>query len=89
MTVYDNPALQRFELQEKGLIAFANYQRSGQRVVIPHVEAPHALRGTGTASRLMAGIVAMARAEGFKITPTCSYAAVWFRRHKDAEDVLV
>jgi predicted GNAT family acetyltransferase len=36
----------------------------------------------------MAGIVAKARAEGFTIAPTCTYAAIWFRQHKDASDVL-
>ncbi len=88
MTVTDNKPQNRFELEENGLVAFANYRREGQRVVIPHVEAPIPLRGTGTASRLMEGIVARARAEGFKIAPTCSYARIWFQRHKDAGDVL-
>jgi predicted GNAT family acetyltransferase len=37
----------------------------------------------------MAGIVDLARSEGFKITPTCSYARLWFRRHEDAADVLL
>ncbi len=89
MPVADNKDYRRFELEENGETAFANYQRNGLHVVIPHVEAPPALRGTGTASRLMQGIVERARAEGFKITPTCSYAFTWFRRHKDAADVLV
>lgn len=88
MPVTDNIARRRFELEENGEIAFANYQRSGLHVVIPHVEAPPALRGSGTAGRLMEGIVGLARAQGLKITPTCSYAAIWFRRHKDAADVL-
>jgi uncharacterized protein len=88
MTVKDNPARGRFELEENGLMAFAIYRRDGQHIVIPHVEAAPALRGTGTADRLMTGIVALARAEGFRITPTCSYARIWFRRHKDAADVL-
>ena len=89
MTVKDNPSRGRFELEEKGLIAFAEYRRAGGNVVIPHVEAPPSLRGTGTAARLMAGIVDLARSEGFKITPTCSYARLWFRRHEDAADVLL
>jgi hypothetical protein len=89
MTVTDNPSRGRFELEENGLIAFANYRRDARTVVIPHVEAPPALRGTGTAARLMAGIVDLARSEGFKIAPTCSYARLWFSRHKDAADVLV
>ena len=84
MPVADNQQRSRFELEENGQVAFANYQRAGLHVVIPHVEAPPTLRGSGTASRLMEGIVAQARAEGFKITPTCSYAAIWFHRHKDA-----
>jgi len=88
MPVIDNKDRQRFELEEAGEIAFANYRRAGAQVTIPHVESPPALRGTGTAGRLMEGIVALARAEGFKVTPTCSYAAAWFRRHKDAQDVL-
>ncbi|MEI9886854.1 MAG: GNAT family N-acetyltransferase [Rhizomicrobium sp.] len=88
MPVADNSARQRFELEENGEIAFANRRRDGAHVVIPHVEAAPALRGTGAAGRLMQGIVAMARAEGFKITPTCSYAAAWFKRHREAADVL-
>lgn len=88
MTVSDNAALGRFELEEGGLIAFANYRRTGQHIVIPHVEAPLPLRGSGAADRLMSGIVRLARAEGFRITPTCSYARLWFRRHRDAADVL-
>jgi len=88
MPVTDNRDASRFELEENGLTAFASYSRNHLHVVIPHVEAPPALRGHGTAGRLMEGIVALARAEGFKITPTCSYAFAWFKRHKDAQDVL-
>jgi len=86
--VTDNTALGRFELTENGLTAFATYRRDGDRVVIPHVEAPVPLRGKGTASRLMEGIVAHARTDGFKIVPRCPYAAVWFRRHPEAADAL-
>jgi len=88
MTVKDNTSLGRFELEENGLIAFANYRRVGSAFVIPHVEAPPSLRGAGTAGRLMSGIVQLAREQGFKIAPTCSYARIWFRRNKQAADVL-
>jgi hypothetical protein len=88
MNVRDNATLGRFELEEKGLIVFANYHRSGQHIVIPHVEAAPALRGTGAADRLMSGIVELARRDGFRLSPTCSYARIWFRRHPDAADVL-
>lgn len=87
-TVTDNPERQRFELIENGLTAFANYRRRGNVLVIPHVEAPPALRGHGTADRLMRGLAERARTDGFKITPVCSYAALWFRRHGEYSDVL-
>jgi uncharacterized protein len=86
--VVDNTTKSHFELTEEGLTAFATYRRAGTRVTIPHVEAPVPLRGKGTASRLMEGIVALAHSEGFKIVPSCPYAAAWFRRHPENGDVL-
>lgn len=86
--VVDDRDRSRFELTENGATAFADYRRKGKVVVIPHVEAPDALRGTGAAGRLMEGIVAHARAEGFKIVPSCPYAAVWFERHPAEADLL-
>lgn len=86
--IVDNTAQARFELTEDGHTAFATYRRYGALVVIPHVEAPPALRGKGTAGRLMAGIVALARQHNFKIEPVCSYAAVWLQRHPDTRDVV-
>lgn len=87
-TVTDNEAAHRFELEEEGYTAFANYRRTDNIVTIPHVEAPEALRGKGTAGRLMDGIAALARVNGFKIVPTCPYAVAWFRRHPKAADIL-
>jgi len=86
MSVVDTGS--RFELEEQGQTAFATYRRAGELFTIPHVEAPPALRGRGTAGRLMDGITALARAQGFKIAPTCPYAIAWFRRHPEAKDVL-
>jgi len=86
--VRDNTASNRFELEEQGALAFATYRRAGDTLTIPHVEAAMALRGKGTAGRLMEGIAAMAREKHFKIRPTCPYAVAWFRRHPDQQDVL-
>jgi predicted GNAT family acetyltransferase len=87
--VVNDVAGHRFELTENGYTAFADYRRHDNGVVmIPHVEAPVELQGKGAAGRLMAGIAAHARAEGFKIVPTCPYAAAWFQRHPDEADLL-
>ena len=86
--VTDNTALSRFELVENGQIAFADYHRHGDRLTIPHVETPPALRGAGVAGRLMAGVVQHVRAQGLKIVPLCPYAAAWIQRHPEEADLL-
>ncbi len=86
--VTDNPARARYELVENGLTAFADYRRHGEVVVLPHVEAPPALRSTGTAGRLMAGVLERIRAEGLKARPLCSYAVAYMRRNPQYSDLL-
>lgn len=86
--VLDNPARSRFELAEAGETAFANYRLNDNVLAIPYVESPTALRGKGTAGRLMEGVVAHARARKLKIIPICGYAVSWFRRHPEHNDLL-
>lgn len=86
--VTDNTALSRFEIEEQGQIAFADYRRHGDVLVIPHVEAPKGLRGGGTAGRLMDGVMTLARRRGEKVKPLCSYAAAYIRRHKEWQDLV-
>ena len=86
--VTDNRDRGRFELKEQGLTAFADYRREPGQLVITYVEAPVALRGGGTAGRLMEGVTVHARAEGVKIVPICGYAAAWLRRHREHADLV-
>jgi hypothetical protein len=86
--VVDNPEKSRFELEEQGLVAFADYRLHGDRLAIPHVEAPPALRGTGTAGRLMTGVLQIVRDRGLKVIPVCPYAAAFIRRHAEHQDLL-
>lgn len=86
--VTDNPARGRFELLENGKLAFADYRLAGNILVIPHVEADPALRGTGSAGRLMGGMLDPARERRLKIQPLCSYAAAYMQRHPESLDLL-
>jgi predicted GNAT family acetyltransferase len=85
--VTDNPAAARYELIESGETVYADYRLENGRLHIDYVYAPDPLRGTGAAGRLMAGVVADARARNLKITPHCGYAAAWIRRHPDSVDL--
>ena len=86
--VTDHAARQRFELVEEGKLAFADYRRDGTGLILPHVEADPALRGRGTAGRLMAGVMEHARAQGLKVAPVCGYAVAWIGRHPEYRDLL-
>ena len=77
----------RFELRERGELALADYREQDGRMIVPHVEAAHALRGTGAAGRLMEGVVDAARRRGLKIVPLCPYADAWMRRHPETENL--
>ena len=87
-TLTDNLAAGRFEMQEAGQIVFVDYRRTASRLIIDHVEAPPALRGSGAAGRLMEGLVVQARREGVKITPLCGYASAWLQRRPEYADVV-
>jgi hypothetical protein len=87
--VRDNRQLQRFELEVDGEVAFAEYRRQPGRLVIPHVEAPPILRGTGAAGRLMQGVMEAARAEQVKVLPLCPYARAWMQRHPEYKDLAI
>ena len=84
----DNTAASRFEREENGLLAWAEYRIRDGKYLIPHVEAELPLRGTGAAGRLMQDIVDHARAGQLTIVPRCSYARAWFASHPEAQDVL-
>ena len=84
----DNKDESRFEREEKGLLAWADYRIREGKYLLPHVEAEPPLRGTGAAGRLMQEIVDHARANQLVLEPRCYYARLWFQRHPEAGDVL-
>jgi hypothetical protein len=67
---------------EQGQTVFADYRRVGGELMIDHVEAPVALRGSGASGRLMQAIVDQADRESLTIAPHCGYAADWLSRRQ-------
>ena len=78
----------RFEWEETGAVAFADFTETGDIWTIPHVEAPLELRGTGAAGRLMRHIAELARQKNRRIRPLCPYAAAWLRKHAEFADLV-
>ena len=86
--VTDNPARSRFELVEEGKLAFSDYRREGEVLALPHVEADPALRGKGTAGRLMEGLLGIVRERGLKVRPVCGYAVAYIALHPEWRDLV-
>jgi predicted GNAT family acetyltransferase len=84
----DNAAAHRYELDHEDGPSFAQYRDQGEARLIMHVETPEHARGKGYAAQLLSEIVEHARAEGTKLVPRCGYAVAYFRRRRDAADVL-
>lgn len=87
MTMTDNTERQRYEMEQDGYIAFAEYRLVGDILQIPYVYAPPELRGTGIAGKLMQQVMERARNQHWKVAPICSYAAAWIERHTEFHDL--
>jgi len=88
VTVHDNPARQRYELEVGGGLAFVDYLRDGGQVVMTHAEVPLPLRGGGIGAALVKGALALVRERGEKVVPLCPFVVQYMRRHPDTHDLL-
>ena len=87
-SVRDNKTLSRFELDAEGGLAFANYRLTPSAVIITHTETPRSLRGRGIASELVAGALALIRADGHKVIAGCSFVVDYLRKHREYGDMV-
>lgn len=67
---------------------WADYAEKGDARIILHVEADPSLRGSGAAGKFMRAMAEHAREARLKLSPRCSYAVAWHKRHPDYDDVL-
>lgn len=56
--------------------------------IADHTGVPDALRGTGAGAALVAHLVAVARAEGWKIVPLCPFVNAERRKHPEWADAF-
>ena len=81
LVVSDNPAMSRFEMPSGGAIAFVEYRRAGDRIVLTHTEVPEALSGQGVGSKLVSGVLDQIRSEGTMVVAECEFVAAFIERH--------
>lgn len=85
--VRDNTDEQRFELDEGGHLAVAEYQIEGDVITFTHTVVPASLQGMGVGSRLIAGALTDVRNRGLKVRAQCSFVAAYIARHSEWQDL--
>jgi predicted GNAT family acetyltransferase len=88
VTPVHDPAAQRWTVDLEGHRAQLDYRLSDGIVDIRHTRVPEPLGGRGIAGRLVEAAVAWARDNGYRVRPSCSYAAAWMERHPEHSDLL-
>jgi uncharacterized protein len=86
--VRDNADRHRFELDADGHVAFSNYARAGNVIIIQHTEVPKELSGRGIGSALARGVLEFARGQGLKVVPHCPFVKSYIDRHPEFADLL-
>ena len=81
LVVSDNPVISRFEMPSGDTMAFVEYRRAGDRIVLTHTEVPEALSGQGVGSKLVVGVLDQIRSQGSMVVAECEFVAAFIRRH--------
>ncbi|HET7558110.1 MAG TPA: GNAT family N-acetyltransferase [Rhodanobacteraceae bacterium] len=88
LNIHHDSAAREFTVEVDGYVGVLNYDLRGDTMTVTHTLVPEAIGGRGIAAELMRVALETARAEGWKVVPMCSYAAVYMRRHPEYADLL-
>ena len=84
-----DPNAGRFTLAVPSGEAVLAYAPTGKAVLeFFSTYVPPGDRGRGVAARLVRAGLDYARAEGYRVIPTCWYVRQWMRAHPESEDLL-
>ena len=86
--VRHNPSAGRFEAGSEANPAHLDYRLEGAVAEIVHTEVPAEYQGQGLAGKLAAEALGWARAQGFKVVPSCSYVAGFIAKRPEWQDLL-
>jgi predicted GNAT family acetyltransferase len=88
LQVRHDAARHQFSVDVEGHAGVLDYSLRDGVMTITHTGVPEAIGGRGIAGELTRVALDTARANGWKVIPACSYAAVFLRRHPEYGDLL-
>ena len=88
MTVRDNRAASRFEMDTSAGLAIIDYHRHLHVVTMTHAEVPPELNGQGLGSQMVKAALDLVREDGEKVVPRCLFVAAYIKRHREYQSLL-
>lgn len=82
------PERQRWVVEVDGRTAVLDYVLDGSTLRIVHTGVPPEIGGRGIAAVLVGAALTLARRNGWKVLPQCSYAAAFIARHRHYQELL-
>ena len=71
------------------VLAFVTFPKLDENtVIINHTVVDPSLRGQGIAGKLMDEVISFLKENNMKVRPSCSYAAMWFEKHQEYNELL-
>ncbi len=87
--VRQDPDGTRFVVRVDGEVAgYAEYVLEDGTATFTHTVVDPAYEGQGLGSRLVAGVLASARAQGLVVVPVCPFVRSWLQRHPEQADLV-
>lgn len=87
--IEQNTDRNRFQWIEDSALSVLDYRLEDNVLSLTHTEVPAPLTGRGIAADLTKFALDMARANGWKVRPLCSYTLAYLRRHPEYQDLVV
>jgi len=80
-TISHDPRARLFTTEVEGHRARLDYTLAGRNMTITHTIVPPEIGGRGIAAELTCAALSAARAAGWSVTATCSYAVAYMAKH--------
>ena len=81
--VVHEPEESRFAVHAAGHTAVLEYQRVGERIIMPHTVVPGPLEGQGVGSQLARTALDWAGQENLRVVPLCPFVRAYIQRHPE------
>jgi len=89
MTVVNNTAFNRFELEKNGELAVLEYSIPKEDVLLlSHTEVPESMSGQGVGSALAKQSLEMIKSAGWKMIPVCPFIISYIKRHPEYQELV-